>query len=332
MQTVTMPALPDNQIVHALLLDGAGGARPMEADEIPAYIAAGEPVWVHLEARYPDTPQWLAQHLPTLDRLMIDALVAEETRPRAIEHEDMMLLFLRGVNLNENAEPEDMVSIRMCIGEKFCISLRRRPLKAASDIVQRLHRGNGPHTIPDLVNDLAGALFDRMEPVLSELDNRTDDLEELVADNPDAAMRHEIVSLRKRAIMLRRYLAPQRDAIGRLRTMPHKWLDEGHRRHLYEHHDQLTRFVEDLDTVRERSQIIQDELTTALSDRLNRNLYLLSIVAAIFLPLGFLTGLLGINVGGIPGTDSPYAFGIFSALLVLLVAFQLIIFRRLRWI
>ncbi|HBF99444.1 MAG TPA: zinc transporter ZntB, partial [Alphaproteobacteria bacterium] len=93
-----------------------------------------------------------------------------------------------------------------------------------------------------------------------------------------------------------------------------------------------TRFVEDLDAVRERSQIIQDELTTALSDKLNRNLYLLSIVAAIFLPLGFLTGLLGINVGGIPGTESPYAFGIFSAILVLIVGLQVVIFRKLHWI
>lgn len=327
-----MSAIPDKHIVHALLLDGAGGAQALDVDEIPARIAAGEPVWVHLEAVHPDTPQWLGQHLPILDALMIDALVAEETRPRAIEHDNTILLFLRGVNLNENAEPEDMVSIRMCIGEKFCVSLRRRPLKAVSDIVQRLQRGNGPGAIPDLVNDLAGTLFDRMEPVLSELDERTDNLEELVADKPDAAIRHEIVSLRKRAIVLRRYLAPQRDAIGRLRTMPHTWLDDRHRRHLYEHYDQLTRFVEDLDAVRERSQIIQDELTTALSDKLNRNLYLLSIVAAIFLPLGFLTGLLGINVGGIPGTDSPYAFGIFSAILVLIVGLQVVIFRKLHWI
>lgn len=327
-----MSAIPDKHIVHALLLDGAGGARPMEVDEIPGHIAAGEPIWVHLEALHPDTSEWLGQHLPILDELMIEALVAEETRPRAIEHDEAILLFLRGVNLNENAEPEDMVSIRMCIGEKFCVSLRRRPLKAVSDIVQRLQRGSGPAAIPDLVNDLAGTLFDRMEPVLSELDERTDGLEELVADKPDAAIRHEIVTLRKRAILLRRYLAPQRDAIGRLRTMPHIWLDDRHRRHLYEHYDRLTRFVEDLDAVRERSQIIQDELTTALSDKLNRNLYLLSIVAAIFLPLGFLTGLLGINVGGIPGTESPYAFGIFSAILVLLVALQVVIFRRLHWI
>ncbi|HBF99810.1 MAG TPA: zinc transporter ZntB, partial [Alphaproteobacteria bacterium] len=212
-----MSAIPDKHIVHALLLDGAGGAQALDVDEIPARIAAGEPVWVHLEAVHPDTPQWLGQHLPILDALMIDALVAEETRPRAIEHDNTILLFLRGVNLNENAEPEDMVSIRMCIGEKFCVSLRRRPLKAVSDIVQRLQRGNGPGAIPDLVNDLAGTLFDRMEPVLSELDERTDNLEELVADKPDAAIRHEIVSLRKRAILLRRYLAPQRDAIGRLR-------------------------------------------------------------------------------------------------------------------
>ena len=61
------------------------------------------------------------------------------------------------------------------------------------------------------------------------------------------------------------------------------------------------------------------------------NLYILSVIAAIFLPLGFLTGLLGINVGGIPGDQSPYAFAIFCGILSVLVILQILIFRKLKW-
>ena len=83
--------------------------------------------------------------------------------------------------------------------------------------------------------------------------------------------------------------------------------------------------------IRERAQIVKDELVNALSDRLNRNMYVLSVIASIFLPLGFFTGLLGINVGGIPGAENSEAFYIFCGLLVVLVIAQIIIFKKLKW-
>jgi zinc transporter len=61
-------------------------------------------------------------------------------------------------------------------------------------------------------------------------------------------------------------------------------------------------------------------------------MYLLSIISAIFLPLGFFTGLLGVNVGGIPGTENPNAFYIFSGFLVVVVILQFIYFRKKKWI
>jgi len=72
--------------------------------------------------------------------------------------------------------------------------------------------------------------------------------------------------------------------------------------------DKITRYIEDLDSARERAAVVQDELSSCLAERLNKNTYLLSIIAAIFMPLSLLTGLLGINVGGIPGEKWPWSF------------------------
>ena len=95
--------------------------------------------------------------------------------------------------------------------------------------------------------------------------------------------------------------------------------------------DRVTRYVEDLDSIRERAQIVKDELSNALSDRLNKNLYILSVISAIFLPLGFFTGLMGINIGGMPGVNNADAFWIFSGILVVMVAIQISIFKLLKW-
>jgi len=69
-----------------------------------------------------------------------------------------------------------------------------------------------------------------------------------------------------------------------------------------------------------------------LSEQMNKAMYVLSIVAAIFLPLGLLTGLLGINVGGIPGTESPFAFAIVSLFLVVIAILLIWHFKRLKWL
>lgn len=109
------------------------------------------------------------------------------------------------------------------------------------------------------------------------------------------------------------------------------WLSDRHVRDLQESHDRITRYVEDLDAIRARAQIVKDELVSSLSDQLNRNLYVLSVVTAIFLPLGFLTGLFGINVAGMPGVDNDAAFWIFIAFLFVVVAAQIAFFKRNKW-
>ena len=174
-------------------------------------------------------------------------------------------------------------------------------------------------------------LFKRIEPVLTELDNTTDNIEEALLESFDISLRESIIGVRMQAIMFRRYMIPQRDAIDQLRMADLSWLKNDHRRHLQENYNRVTRYVEDLDTIRERAQIVKDELANMLTDKLNKNTYMLSVIAAVFLPLGFLTGLLGINVGGIPGSDNDYAFAIFCSFLVAVVGIQIIIFKRLKW-
>jgi len=158
-----------------------------------------------------------------------------------------------------------------------------------------------------------------------------DALEDKVLTAESHLLRTEIAEIRREAIGLRRYLAPQREAMTRLYSERIDWLDELSRVQLREIADRNTRYIEDLDSARERAAVTQEELMGRLSEQMNNRMYVLSIVAALFLPLGFLTGLLGINVGGIPGTDYQPAFLIFVVLLILVLALQLWILKWKKW-
>lgn len=321
----------DAFILNALAIQGDGEGLELKGAEVSKTIKDETLAWVHLDGNADETKQWLNDEIIYLDHIIIDALLAQETRPRILEFESGALLILRGVNLNENAEPEDMISIRMWVDAHRIISVQMRPLRATNDIQTRLMEGRGPKNSGEFVVALASRLLDRMEPVFSDLDEDLDCAEEKIMEEPDAKERQEITNIRKKAIIFRRYIAPQRDVIAHLRTSDQPWLDQMQRRRLQENYDRMTRYVEDLDAIRERAQIIKDELANALADQLNKNMYVLSVIAAIFLPLGFLTGLLGINVGGIPGADNAYAFWMFIAILVAVVALQITAFKKMKW-
>lgn len=321
----------DQIILHACSIDGDGGGKTLEGATISKTIKDDALAWVHLDGNNPESHRWLEQELSYLDNIIISALMAEETRPRVVEFESGVLLILRGVNLNEHQQAEDMISIRLWIDQHRIISIQRRPLKATNDIHERLIAGKGPKNAGDFLISLSSRLFERMEPIFSDLNEQLDDIEERVVEDPQPRERQAITTIRKQAIIFRRYIVPQRDVISYLRSCEQTWLDTMHRRRLQESLDRVVRYVEDLDTTRERAQIVKDELTNALADKMNKNMYVLSVIAAIFLPLGFLTGLLGVNVAGIPGDDNPNAFFIFCAMLVALVVIQAILFKKLKW-
>jgi zinc transporter len=96
--------------------------------------------------------------------------------------------------------------------------------------------------------------------------------------------------------------------------------------------DELIRHIEDLDAVRERAALAHEELVNHLSEQLNRRMFLLSVVTVVFLPLGFLTGLFGINVGGIPGAQSSWGFAGFCIGVGAVGAGIVLLFKRNRWL
>lgn len=316
--------------VTAFVFDGAGGARAVSLDELPASWE-GEPPgafsWVHLHRGRPEAGDWLTGC--DLDAFVIDALKAEETRPRCTVHGDGALVVLRGVNLSPGAEPEDMVSVRLWIEKRRVVGVWVRPLLAVLDLIDAIGRGRAPVSPGDLVAKLALRLADQAEPTVAALNERVDELEQMELDGIAGAMRGQLADIRRTSIMLRRFMVPQRDALTTFEIEDLDWLSDRDRSRIREAAERVTRLGEELDAIRDRAQVVHDHIMDERAETMNKRMLVLSIVAAMFLPLGLVTGLLGINVGGIPGTDDPWAFYIVCALLVVLGAAQLWLIRRL---
>ena len=203
---------------------------------------------------------------------------------------------------------------------------------AVQDIRERCEKNDPPNTPGDFIVALATGLVERMSPVLQDFDEEIDELEGLHDNGDLRGLRPRLTAARQKMIPLRRYLSPQRDAMAQLVLTKTTWLSEWHVGRLRETADRITRFVEDLDSARERTAVIQDFVANSLAERMNQIMLLLSIVAAIFLPLSLLTGLLGINVGGMPGAKDDNAFWIVTFGLVVLGLAEIALFKKLKWI
>lgn len=321
----------NKHIIFSYKLANQESLKKLSDTSINKKLESKNLLWIHMDADHPKTPKWLEAQINHLDPFIRDALIADETRPRMTQIGDGLLLILRGVNLNENAAPEDMVSIRLWVNKLRIISVQKRNLKAVNDIVQKIEKGKGPKNSGEFIAMLTSRLFARMEPSLSELDDAIDGIEEKILETAANDLREDIIQIRKQAIMFRRYMSPQRDAVSQLRNANLSWLNKTEQRHLLESYNHITRYVEDLDALRERAQIIKDELANILADKLNKNMYLLSVIVAIFLPLGFLTGLFGVNLGGMPGVENHNAFEIFSGTLAVMLLLQIILFKKFKW-
>lgn len=310
-------------------LNGSGGAETVDL----ATLATDDPrlVWIHLNALHPDTKHFLKDILG-INPMIVKSLLTEETRPRLEELDQGSLVILRGIRFNPGPEPEDLVSIRLWISGNRIVTLGRRRAHAITEMNNRITHNNAPRRTGEFVAMLCSFLNDGIEPSLSELEDQIDKLEEDSLQTISETMRGELSAVRKQATVFRRHMSPQRDVISRLRLSTQSWMTPLDHWALQDNYDRVTRFVEELDVIRERSQILQDEMYNALSTHLNRNLYVLSIITAIFMPLSFVTGLLGMNVAGIPGAEHPLAFFAVCAGLLIVVGVQIWLFRRMKWL
>ena len=320
-----------NGLIYAFLLDGNGGAKKFKWENIEKWVPEDGTLWLHFDYTDPVAVDWISNS-SKLDELSISALLTEESRPRTSIVDTRTLIALRGVNLSPGSDPEDMVAIRLCIDEKRIISTRKRKLLSESDIAGSFGNNQGPKNAGEFINYLTRQLISRMEGTIESIEDRVDQMEEELIQTESYSLRSKLSEIRREAIMLRRYLAPQKEAMIKLQTENIKWLSDKDRSHLRETTDRLIRYTEDLDSIRERAAVTQEELINHMSEQMNTRMYVLSLISAVFLPLGFLTGLLGINVGGIPGAGNNYAFSIFILIIAVIVIFQILFFKRKKWL
>ncbi len=294
-----------------------------------ALTGSDQLVWVHLHSNDDEAKQWLTEAAKLPDYI-VESLTATETRPRCDQIADGAFLNLRGRSSEEMSMSDPLASVRIWAVAGRVFSVTRRPLTALDIVVASVETGliRDPG---DLIAEFAAAITADLDPEVADLGDALDDCEADLDADRIFQLRREVTKVRVKAIGYRRFLFPQRAAIEKLAALPIGWLQEDDRVHLNAAADRAARMAEELESIRERSALMHEALTDLRAEQIDQRSLIISVVAMIFLPLTFLTGLLGMNVKGIPYAEQPWAFdGVVWVCVVIGFAISLYFIRR-RW-
>lgn len=284
--------------------------------------------WWHFDLSDPMLERWVYENL---HEIPAGSLIQKQTRPRCDRFEGGLIMNLRGINLNDGEDADEMVSVRMYVDADLVITVRRKKVFAIDAIRRGAEGHKAPPSPAEFLEDLVERLTARVEEHVATIDEMTEFFEDDL-ENKDTPVPRELPEIRRSVIRLRRYLDPQRVALTKLASLDMPLIPEESQLELREQANSATIAVEELDELRDRLVSVQDEHDANIAQRQARHGYVLSVAAAIFLPLGFITGLFGVNVGGMPGVDHPWAFAILCLGMLVLAVLMFLVLKLVRWI
>jgi zinc transporter len=281
--------------------------------------------WWHFDLTDEMLEPWVREHL---HEIPAGSLIQKQTRPRCDRFESGLILNLRGINMNAGQDADEMVSVRMFVESDLLITVRRKKVFAIDAIRQLAAAQKAPPSPAKFLENLVGRLTLRVQEHVASIDEQTEFFE-IDLEDMETKMPRELPETRRSVIRLRRYLGPQRAALSKLAELDIPIIPQDSQLELHEQANSALIAVEELDELRERLVSVQEEHDAHVAQRQARHGYVLSLAAAIFLPLGFLTGLFGVNVGGMPGMGHPWAFAV---LCLGMTALAVLMFAALRWV
>jgi magnesium transporter len=310
-----------------------GDLAPSQMKE--AIASSGGLLWVDLEDSDAAEARAILEDVFHFHHLAVDdCLNRHVDTPKIDDYGQYLFIISQGIRFHARSERLETTELDVFLGPNYVVSFHSHPLAAVRDVWRRVGE-DGPlagRGTDFLVHALLDAVVDQFQPVVEEMDQAVDALEEAVLANPQQRLLHDMLLLKRNTQRLRRTLLPQRDAVNRFARgeFPRLVSEETHIyfRDIYDH---VVRVEDMVESLRDLTESVLGTYLSAVNNRMNEVMKVLSIVATIILPLTLITGIYGTNFKNLPELGWQWGyFGMLGAMAIIalaLVAF----FRWRRW-
>ena len=325
-----LDTIEDTGLLCGYRIDGAGAMTELSWDEADA--ALDDPasiVWLHFNLADKRVRDRIAanRHVPDAGKAL---LLGRDTHMRIEVVGGGLAGVVGDLHHDDLREGEEFGTLRLYLDSHCLISARSRPLQSMQKLRLEVDAGAKVGRPVTILTKFLHHVTDTLSDLLVELTNDVDDLEDDLLAGRIRCQVPELGRIRRIAVRLRRHMVPQQHALTSLVTRLPPWVGEDGASGLRQAIERLTALGHDLDLVQDRARLVGDQLSGRLMEATNRNLYILSIVTTIFLPMTLVTGIFGMNLGGLPWQQHPSGFWFGMAIMVMLGGGTLWMLRRWR--
>ncbi len=316
-------------LLCGFLLQPQAPAQRLEWDEVTEVFGIpGSAVWLHFNLIDTRSRDWIA-NCERIPQVAKDLLLAIDPHIQLEVVDDSFMGVIGDLYYEFQADPDSLGLLRIYVDPGCMISVRTKPLKAIDRLRRDLYEGESIESPMDLMVHLLKLLDDMFDRIVTDLREVVEDMEDRILKENFYADRRELSRVRRLLAQLRRHLNANRQMLTS-RLIPHlpSWCSETEESELRRDLDRLSAVAQDLDLVQERARLVQEEMASRLQETVNRNLYILSIVTTIFLPITLIAGIFGMNVGGLPWTQDPLGFLWCTSLMGLTLAIVFVTLKR----
>jgi len=200
------------------------------------------------------------------------------------------------------------------------ITARRSPLRAVDRLRAAVKRGEYVASPAALLDHLLRDQADELQRIARQATDRVDEIEDALLAGRTERLTAELAQLRRMSVRLQRLLAPEPSAFFRMLAHPPAWVAAGDRQRLQQASEEFSVVLRDISALQERIKLLQDESAARVAEENNRSLFILTMVTVLALPINLVSGLLGMNVGGVPFNQHPLGFWLVLALIAAVTA------------
>ncbi|HEY3384835.1 MAG TPA: magnesium/cobalt transporter CorA [Vicinamibacterales bacterium] len=322
---------------------GPAQASAAEVKDLDKFLAAHRPEWAAVRWINVDglTDMKVIRSLAekyNLHPLAVEDVLHVTHRPKVEQYRDegryqaRLFIIVRMLDMPNGHLRSEQISI--FLGHHTVLTFQESPGDVWDALRQRLQVAGSRLRNNDagfLLHSLLDAIVDSCFPLLEVYGDRLEDVEAAVLEQPTPAIIQEIHQLKRELLLLRRAVWPMREVIAGLQREPHDCLSDATRTYMRDIYDHTVQIIDIVETYREVATGLTETYMTAMSQRLNEVMKVLTIIGTIFIPLTFLAGVYGMNFKHFPEIEWIWGYPFFWTICAVTAVTMIVWFKRRQW-
>lgn len=266
--------------------------------------------------------------------LVLSDIANTTQRPKFEEYDNYLFVVIKMSYFKENTGEVYLEQVSLLLGKDYVISFQENDIDVLETLRERIRNGKGK--VRRLGSDyllycIIDSVVDHYFSVLENIGGQIEILEQELMLNSNNELLSKIYRLKQELIYLRKSIWPMREVVTAIQRCEHDLINEGIYVYMRDVYDHTIQIVETVETFRDMTSGMLDLYLSTMSNKMNEVMKVLTIFAAIFIPLTFLSGIYGMNFEFMPELKWRFAYPLWWMGTVFLAVGMIIYFKRKKW-